>query len=103
MSVSNSFPLLISAQVREDFGNLFVDIKWECLEPVPAVKPEVRGLVKILAAWDGEDADIASVLSGDTLQTSYSVPAPACYAADKTQSWPAAPSSIRHMPGRKPE
>ena len=38
LSVLNRFLLLINACVRADFGNLFVDIRWECLEPVPAVQ-----------------------------------------------------------------
>lgn len=49
LSVLNHFVLLISAHVTADFGNLFVDIRWECLEPEPAVQGD-RNL-KYLGLW----------------------------------------------------
>lgn len=49
LSVLNHFLLLISAHVRADFGNLFVDIRWECLEPVPAVQGDIN--LKYVGLW----------------------------------------------------
>lgn len=68
----NHFFLFISGHISADLANLFVNIRWECSEPVPAVQGDIN--VKYVGLWKSwlvemERMQTLQVLSRDTLQT----------------------------------
>jgi len=80
-----------------DFGNLFVAIRWEHLEPVPAVQGD-RNL-KYVGFWKSWPPEMEKMQTsrarwvGHPANECQSVPVPPHYTADKTQPSPVASSS----------
>lgn len=67
----NHFFLFISGHTSAASANLFVTIRWERSEPVPAVQGDIN--VKYMGLWKSwllemERMQTLQVLSGDTLQ-----------------------------------